>query len=238
MSAETSQSTQAGYELRIEEATVVGPLSRQQLLDGLRQGWAQAAVENMHRIGGSSVENLRLKPREATLNPPGISLLHALSPQEAARQIREAFPAADELHTAAQVIGSTTIEKVRSTGFDIIPNPTRRLPHHYRLIHPDGVALPADTALRLSRYFGLSERFWIHLQARYDLETGKDRLAGRLDQAVRAYAAGAIQHHTEATSMPADSSRLADCPRPPARLPAVCPRAPKGRPRARDSQWR
>jgi hypothetical protein len=66
--------------------------------------------------------------------------LHAPSPREAARQIREAFPAADELHAAAQVIGSTTSEKIRSAGFDVIPNPTKRLPNHYRLIHPDGVA--------------------------------------------------------------------------------------------------
>lgn len=51
-------------------------------------------------------------------------------------------------------------------------------------------AMSADTALRLSRYFGLSERFWINLQARYNLETEKDRLAGRLEREVRAYAAG------------------------------------------------
>jgi hypothetical protein len=111
-------------------------------------------VEDMHRIGGSSVENLRLKPRETTLHPPGISLLHTPSPQEAVRQIQEAFPAADELHTAAQVIGSTTVEKIRSVGFDIIPNPTKRLPNHYRLIHPDGVAGFNDENLaRLSAVF-------------------------------------------------------------------------------------
>src|SRR5262245_27497613 len=34
----------------------------------------------------------------------------------------------------------------------------------------------ADTALRLARFFGTSERFWINLQARYDLEHEKDRL--------------------------------------------------------------
>jgi hypothetical protein len=111
-------------------------------------------VEDMHRIGGSSVENLRLKSREATLNPPGISLLHAPSPQAAVRQIREAFPAADELYAAAQVIGSTTVEKIRSAGFDVIPYPTKRLPHHYRLIHPDGVAGFNDENLaRLSAGF-------------------------------------------------------------------------------------
>ena len=51
-------------------------------------------------------------------------------------------------------------------------------------------AIRADTALRLSRYFGLSERFWMNLQARYDLETAKDRLAERLEREVRIYAAG------------------------------------------------
>ena len=109
---------------------------------------------DMHRIGGSSVESLRLKPREATLNPPGISLLQAPSPREAARQLREAFPAADGLHEAAQVIGSTTVDNIRGAGFDVIPNPTKKLPNHYRLIHPDGVVGFNDENLaRLSAVF-------------------------------------------------------------------------------------
>jgi antitoxin HigA-1 len=33
-----------------------------------------------------------------------------------------------------------------------------------------------DTALRLARFFGTSERFWINLQSGYDLEVEKDRL--------------------------------------------------------------
>jgi antitoxin HigA-1 len=41
--------------------------------------------------------------------------------------------------------------------------------------------ITADTALRLARYFGTSERFWMNLQARYDLEVEKDRLGGALD---------------------------------------------------------
>jgi addiction module HigA family antidote len=51
-------------------------------------------------------------------------------------------------------------------------------------------ALPIlpETALRLSRFFGLSERFWVNLQSRYDLEMEKDRLAGRLEAEVRVYA--------------------------------------------------
>jgi addiction module HigA family antidote len=41
-------------------------------------------------------------------------------------------------------------------------------------------AITADTALRLARYFGTSERFWLNLQARHDLEVEKDRLGDRL----------------------------------------------------------
>ena len=37
-------------------------------------------------------------------------------------------------------------------------------------------AITADTALRLSEYFGLSEKFWLNLQMRYNLEVEKDRL--------------------------------------------------------------
>ena len=42
-------------------------------------------------------------------------------------------------------------------------------------------AITADTALRLSRYFGTSERFWLNLQTGYDLEIEKDRLGKRLE---------------------------------------------------------
>ena len=52
-------------------------------------------------------------------------------------------------------------------------------------------AITADTALRLSRYFGLSERFWMNLQARFDLETEKDSLGDRLEKEVRALARSA-----------------------------------------------
>ena len=40
--------------------------------------------------------------------------------------------------------------------------------------------ITADTSLRLARYFGTSERFWLNLQTRYDLEREKDRLGARL----------------------------------------------------------
>lgn len=45
-------------------------------------------------------------------------------------------------------------------------------------------AITADTALRLARYFGTTERFWLNLQAQYDLEVEKERLGDRLQREV------------------------------------------------------
>jgi addiction module HigA family antidote len=41
--------------------------------------------------------------------------------------------------------------------------------------------ISADTALRLARYFGTTDRFWLNLQTRYDLEVEKDHLGASLD---------------------------------------------------------
>jgi addiction module HigA family antidote len=50
-------------------------------------------------------------------------------------------------------------------------------------------AITADTALRLSRYFGMSDPFWLNLQSHYDLEVEKDRLSSRLRREVRVFSA-------------------------------------------------
>ncbi len=42
--------------------------------------------------------------------------------------------------------------------------------------------ISADTALRLARYFGTSERFWLNLQDRYDIEVERDRLGPALQE--------------------------------------------------------
>ena len=42
--------------------------------------------------------------------------------------------------------------------------------------------ISADTALRLARYFGTTDRFWLNLQTRYDLEIEKDHLGPTLEQ--------------------------------------------------------
>lgn len=42
-------------------------------------------------------------------------------------------------------------------------------------------SITADTALRLARYFGTSDRFWLNLQARHELEIERERLSTVLD---------------------------------------------------------
>ena len=49
--------------------------------------------------------------------------------------------------------------------------------------------ITADTALRLSRYFGNSAQFWMNLQTRYEIESARDLSASSIDQEVRPYAA-------------------------------------------------
>ena len=50
--------------------------------------------------------------------------------------------------------------------------------------------ISADTGLRLSKFFGLSEGFWINLQARYDLEVEKDQI-GKTLQKIKPWAKAA-----------------------------------------------
>lgn len=64
----------------------------------------------------------------------------------------------------------------------------------FQPIHPGEIvhgnrAITADTALRLARYFGMEEQFWINLQSRYDLEKTKMKLKKRLDKEVTPRAA-------------------------------------------------
>ena len=49
-------------------------------------------------------------------------------------------------------------------------------------------AVTADTALRLLRFFGTSDRFWLNLQTRFDLEVEKDRLGEALETQVEVLA--------------------------------------------------
>jgi hypothetical protein len=112
------------------------------------------AAGDIHRIGGGDIENLRLKPAEAKLNPPGISVLKGGSPYAAAGQMKAAFPNATKLHETANIVGSATEEAIRRAGFDVMPDPSRKFPNHHRLVHTEGIAGFVDANLaRLSGVF-------------------------------------------------------------------------------------
>ena len=49
-------------------------------------------------------------------------------------------------------------------------------------------AISADIALRLSRFFGMSDGFWMNLQSHYELEVQKDKLGDRLRKEVKVLA--------------------------------------------------
>ncbi len=53
-------------------------------------------------------------------------------------------------------------------------------------------SISADTALRLSRYFGTTPEFWLGLQNHYDLDVQSDKLAKRLTLEVKVYATSKI----------------------------------------------
>lgn len=101
----------------------------------------------LHRINGGSLGNLRLSAAEATLDPPGISVIQTPSPAEAAQAFRKARPYARRLCAAAATMGSATEEAVRAAGFDFIDASTPNFPEHRRLIHPSGAAGFTDANL-------------------------------------------------------------------------------------------
>ena len=50
-------------------------------------------------------------------------------------------------------------------------------------------AITADTALRLSKYLGVSSELWLGLQADFDLRVAKRTVGARIDKQVRAHVA-------------------------------------------------
>ena len=67
-----------------------------------------------------------------------------------------------------------------SKDIGVPPRRINEIVHWKREISP-------DTALRLARYFGMSDTFWSDLQSHYDLEIQRDRLGNRLEKEVRVY---------------------------------------------------
>jgi addiction module HigA family antidote len=62
-----------------------------------------------------------------------------------------------------------------AVAIDVPPRRINEIVHGKRRI-------TADTALRLARYFGTTDLFWVNLQNRYDLEVERDALGEALDR--------------------------------------------------------
>ena len=48
-------------------------------------------------------------------------------------------------------------------------------------------AISADTALRLSKYFGMSAKFWLNLQAQYDLDIHEEKIIVELESGIKPF---------------------------------------------------
>ena len=94
----------------------------------------------------------------------------------------------DPIHPG-EILLEEFLERMEITQYRLakdISVPARRI---NEIVHGNR-RVSADTALRLSKYFGTTERFWMNLQIRYDLEIEKDRLGSRLDSEVQKLATG------------------------------------------------
>jgi hypothetical protein len=107
----------------------------------------------VHRIGGRF--NLALTDVEKKLDPPGFSVLIGGTPQQAALQIRTAFPNATRLHEQSKVVATAQLASIRAIGFDVLPWPTVRLPNHGRLIHQSRRADAFENPVQLSLLSGV-----------------------------------------------------------------------------------
>lgn len=82
-----------------------------------------------------------------------------------------------------EVLQAEFLEPLGLTQYRLAKNlkvPARRI---NEIVHGTR-AVSADTALRLARFFGTSDRFWLNLQAAYDLDVERDRLGPRLESEV------------------------------------------------------
>jgi hypothetical protein len=120
----------------------------------LFEGGGSVKSAPIHRVGGSAPSNLALKPSEAGLQPPGISVLQGGTAGEAAAQMRAAYPNATRLHAQASTVGTSTASRIEGAGFRVMPDPSKRFPNHARITHPDGADGFNDRNLqRLSEAF-------------------------------------------------------------------------------------
>lgn len=88
------------------------------------------------------------------------------------RQFAPIYPGEVLLHDFMEPMGATQYRVAKE-----IDVPARRI---NEIVH--GLrGIGADSALRLARYFGLSDQYWLNLQTRYDLQTAKEQMHETLD---------------------------------------------------------
>jgi hypothetical protein len=112
-------------------------------------------MADVHRVGGGDEQNLALKPQEARLDPPGISVLIGGAPADTAAAFRRVFGPKSPLGIKARTVGTAEVEKIRASGFDVVPVPTNNFPNHGRIVHPtDGAAgFTPENLKKLSQVF-------------------------------------------------------------------------------------
>lgn len=91
----------------------------------------------------------------------------------AKRNLRPVHPGEILKEDFLEPLGITQYRLAKDIGVD---------PRRIQAIVSGERSISAETALLLSKYFGNSAQFWMGLQAQYDLETERERLAGRLEK--------------------------------------------------------
>jgi hypothetical protein len=111
-------------------------------MQGQRAAYVEGDIipghETAHRVGGAA--SLALRPHEASLDPPGISVLLGGTPGLAASDMRRVFGPRSTLGRLASVVGTARVDEIRRAGFDVIPKPTGNFPNHGRMVHPTQAA--------------------------------------------------------------------------------------------------
>ena len=97
----------------------------------------------------------------------------------AAKKMAPVYPGEILMEEFLEPLGISQYRLSKDIG--VVPRRVNEIVHGKRAISP-------DTALRLARYFGMTETFWSNLQVHYDLQVERDRLGGRLEKEVVVYA--------------------------------------------------
>ncbi len=96
------------------------------------------------------------------------------------KRLKPVHPGEVLLHEFLIPLGLTQYRLAK--GLSVPPRRINEIVHETR-------AVSADTALRLSRFFGTSAKFWLNLQMAHDLDVEQDRLGRRLEREVGVYRA-------------------------------------------------